>query len=126
MSIRSVRWVTPTRLTAAALIGFVVALEAQDLVDPTDRAEGAARIAAVAAHPGRLLVAALLLIASSALLIPSVVAIVRRIQDRGRGLARAGAALAILGALGHASVAGYYAVLAGAPGGDMYEMSALL
>ena len=122
----SIRSLTPQRLTAAALIGFVVTLEAQDLVDPTDRAEGAERIAAVAAHPGRLLLAALLLIASSALLIPSIVAIVRRITTRGRTLARTGAVLATLGALGHAAVAGYYGVLAGAPGGDPREMTELL
>ena len=114
------------RLAGLSLIGFVAFLYAQDVIDPTDGLDNAARVAAAAEHPERVVAAAALLVASSAFMIPAIAAIVAIVRERGKTLAWLGAGLALLGALGHAAVAGFYAALSGLPGGDRREMTAVL
>ena len=115
------------RLAAASLLAFVGLLIAQDLIDPTDRAgSNADRLGAAVDHPNRLLAATVLLFLSSVAMLPSIVAVLGAVHDRGRWLARIGAGLAVLGALGHVGVATYYAALSGLPGGDPEEMVAFL
>ena len=98
------------------MIGFVAALELEDLVDPTNLGSTAQRLQHVAEHPGRLFAAAALLFLASALLIPTVVNVLRlvRAQGRGTGLASAAAVCLTIGALGHGAVVGLYAVLSAA------------
>jgi len=112
------RRITPNRElgAGAAMLGFVAALELSDLVDPADVGSTAERLQRVADHPTRLFVAAALLFLSSVLLIPTVVRIRSLVRERGRGgrLADAAAAVWTVGALGHATAVGYYAVLAAA------------
>ena len=100
----------------AAMLGFVIALEVEDLVDPTNVGSTAQRLQQVAEHPTRLTIAAALLFLSSALLIPTIAALRRLVAQRAKGqrLMAVAAALWTVGALGHATVVGYYAVLAAA------------
>ncbi len=114
------------RLAGASLIAFVGLLYAQDLVDPTDGVDNSGRIAAVAAHPDRLLAATVFLILSSAFMLPAIAVVVALVRERGKWLARIGGGLAVLGALGHVGVAAYYAALSALPGGDPAEMTAYL
>jgi hypothetical protein len=114
------------RLAGASLIAFVGLLYAQDLVDPTDGVDNDGRIAAVAAHSDRLLAATVLLILSSAFMLPAIAVVVALVRERGKWLARIGGGLAVLGALGHVGVAAYYAALSALPGGDPAEMTAYL
>ena len=115
------------RLAGASLAAFVGLLLAQDLVDPTDQAEGNAdRLAAAADHPNRLLAAAVLLFLSSAFMLPAIATVVAIVRDRGKWLAWIGGGLAVLGALGHVGVATYYAALSALHAGDSGEMLAVL
>ena len=75
---------------------------------------------------GRWLAATVLLVLSSAVLLPAIAAILAVVWDRGKWLAWIGAGLATLGALGHVGVATYYAALSALPGGDREEMIAFL
>ena len=114
------------RLAGVALLAFVGLLYAQDAVDPTDGLKNAERVAAAAAHPNRLLAAAVLLFLSSAAMLAAIAVVLSLVRTRGKWLARIGAGLGILGALGHVAVATYYAALSGLPGGDPSQMTAYL
>jgi hypothetical protein len=114
------------RLAGASLIAFVGFLYAQDVLDPTDGVDNAGRIAAAAAHSNRLFAAAAFLIVSSAFLLASIAVVLALVRERGKWLAWIGGGLAVLGALGHVGVAGYYATLSALPDGDAAEMNALL
>src|SRR5579862_87081 len=105
-----------TLATGAAILAFVVALEVEDLVDPTNAGSTAQRLHDAAAHPIRLAAAAALLFLSSALLIPTIATLRSLVRQRLKGhrLISAAAAIWTIGALGHATVVGYYAVLAAA------------
>lgn len=115
------------RLAGASLAAFVGLLIAQDVVDPTDQAESNAdRLAAAVEHPNRLLAATVLLVLSSAFMLPAIATVVAVVRDRGKWLAWVGGGLAVLGALGHVGVATYYAALSSLAGSDSGEMVAVL
>ena len=103
-------------LAGASMIGFVAALELQDLVDPTNVGSTAERLHQAAQHPGQLFAAAALLFTASALLIPAVIYASRLVRERGRGagLAALAAGCLTIGALGHGAVVGLYAVISAA------------
>lgn len=100
----------------ASMIGFVAALELEDLIDPTNPGSTAQRLHQAAQHPGRLFAAAALLFIASALLIPTVIHVLRLVRTRGRGntLATLAAGLLTIGALGHGALVGFYAVISAA------------
>ena len=71
------------RLAATSLLAFVALLLAQDAVDPTDQAESNAdRLAAAVDQPDRLLAATVLLVLSSAVLLPAIAAILESARER--------------------------------------------
>jgi hypothetical protein len=98
------------------MIGFVTALELEDVIDPTNLGSTAQRLHHAAQHPGRLFAAAALLFIASALLIPTVIHVLRLVRTRGRGTALAALAAGCLtiGALGHGALVGFYAVISAA------------
>ena len=102
--------------SGAAILGFVAALEVEDLIDPTNVGSTHHRLQQVAEHPTRFVAAAALLFISSALLIPTIATLRNLVRQRvkGQGLMTGAAAVWTIGALGHATVVGYYAVLAAA------------
>jgi len=58
----------------------------------------------------------LLLLVSSALIVPGVLGVARALTDRGRRIGRAAAVLAVLGCMGHAALAALYLTWAELPG----------
>lgn len=117
------------RLAAGvAMIGFVVTLELEDLVDPTNFGSTSERLQRVAEHPTRLVAASALLFLSSALLIPTLAILRKLVREHRRGHRLMAAATAVwtLGALGHATEVGYYAVVGAAAGHQTPQVLATL
>lgn len=121
-----------SRITASRIfrglspVAFAATVYAAGAIDPIGDAKNPERVSAAAAHGGRLALAALLLLLSSALFVPTIVTIMRAVRDRGRVLVWIGGVCGVLGALGHAALVGYYAVLSQTPDGDRAQMVALL
>ena len=95
----------PARLhrvvTAVGLVGSAAMVAVGSIIAPANsgRPDELYRIATEA--PGRLMAEAVLLIASSVLLVFGVIGAERLVRERGRHLARAAALLGVMGALGH-------------------------
>ena len=104
------------RVVAASYLGSAVALFAAEFVDPsrTGKPEELASIAIET--PGRMAWGAVLLVISSALLVVGALGCARLVRGRGRRLAHTGAALSVLGALGHMSYATFALILTALPG----------
>lgn len=77
-------------------------------------------------HRARIVVAMVLLLASSVLVIPAAATVLHLARDRGRYLARAGVVFGILGALGHAAYAGFTVMQLATAGGERAAMTQLL
>lgn len=89
---------------AAALPGIPVAFLIATLLSPTDSTENATQLRAAAAHGVRWDVAAFFELLAAALLPLAAAGVARMVQERGRNLATAGAAVAGLGTIGIASI----------------------
>lgn len=88
------------------------ALLAALLVHPGEGRGGL--VAAVAAEPGRIQATALLVLLAAVLFVPALVGIAHLVRGRGVVLVHLGAALTLVGAVGHAVFAGFQIVLSGA------------
>jgi hypothetical protein len=75
---RAVRW------SAAALIGAILADLAEELVDPANTDGAAKMFTAASQHPGRMTASAVLLLATSLLVVPAVFGLFQTLPDRGR------------------------------------------
>jgi len=106
-------------LGVAALIAAMVADLVQTVVDPANSDKASKLYAASSHHHGRMVAAAILLLASAFLLVPGVFAVTRTLRTRGRRIGAAGAALAVLGAAGHVALATFYVVFATIPGSSL-------
>jgi hypothetical protein len=106
-------------LAGAALIGAMVADFAETLVDPANTSEAGKFFAAAANHHDRMVVSAMLLLASGLLLVPGVLGIARTLRARGKTLGVGGSALALLGGAGHVALAAFYLVFATIPSSDL-------
>lgn len=116
------RWVA-----GISLIGFAVALVAQDLVGPRTPDDAAGTYAAVAADRGGMVATSVLLLVSSLFLVPAVWGILHVLRERGVTLGHIGGALAIVGALGHVAVITYQlALVEMTKTGDREAMVALI
>lgn len=90
---------------ALALPLFPVALALGSLVSPTDSVKNADQLRAAAAHGGAWQAAALVELASAALLALGVAALVSAVRERGRMLSTVGGGLGVLGAIGMTLIA---------------------
>jgi hypothetical protein len=110
-----------------SLIGFAVALVAQDLVGPRTPSDAAGTYAAVAADRGGMVASSVFLLVSSIFLVPAVWGILHLVRERGVRLVHIGGVLAILGALGHVAVMTYQlALVEMTKAGDREAMVALI
>ena len=102
------------------------ALLASMLVHPGEGDDGL--IASVAAEPGRIQAAALLVFACALLFVPAMIGIAHVVRRRGVVLVHLGVALTLIGAIGHAVFAGFQIVLAGTitSGVDPAELEVLV
>ena len=116
------RWVA-----GISLIGFAVALVAQDLVGPHTPSDAAGTYTAVAADRGGTVASSVFLLISSLFLVPAVWGILHVVRARGVTLGHIGGALAIVGALGHVAVMTYQlALVEMTKAGDREAMVALI
>jgi hypothetical protein len=113
------------RVGGIALIGAPVALLASEVADRGSE-KSAELINDAANHANALVVSNVLLLLSSALLVPAAFAVLHLARCRGRRFAEVGTALAVLGALGHAAFVGFSSVVLSTPQGDPAQMVALL
>ncbi len=106
----SIRW------AAAALVAAMLADLAETLLDPANSGNATKIYDAAAAHHGRMVLSAALLLASSALLVPGVFGIVRRLDGRACRFGAAARVFGVAGAIGHGALAGVYLIWASIPG----------
>lgn len=99
----------------AALFAALLADLAETFIDPISSDKGAEVIAGATEHYGRTVLSAILLLASSAFLVPGLFGLARLLEARGRRLGQAARPLALLGALGHAALGGIYLFWAATP-----------
>lgn len=110
-----------------SLVLFPVLLLASEAVDPLPSDNSYALVLdAATEHEGALVSSALLLLASSAFMVPAVFGLAQTVQGRGSRLIHFGVLFGVLGAFGHACAAVYYLILSTMPGGNRDEMIALL
>jgi hypothetical protein len=95
-----------------------------ELASPALSDDGAESLAVVADQPGRLAAWIWLGIAAAVLFVPAVVGTAGLLQRRGRGVGGAGAALAVVGAVGYAVHQGLFLQLPALVDGDPAEMAA--
>jgi hypothetical protein len=96
------------RRGALMLVATAAVIIAETLVDPANSDSAGKIYKAAAAHPDRMIASAYLLLLSAALICPAVSGLVRTLQGRGRTAGRIAVGAAVLGALGHAALAGLY------------------
>lgn len=113
------------RLCATSLIAAPVLLMVSELVSPALSDDAAESLAVIAAERGRLTAWIWLGIASAVLLVPAVLGLVHLLRPRGRGVGGAGAALAVVGAVGYAVHQGLFLQLPALLDGDPTEMAAV-
>jgi hypothetical protein len=106
------------RRGAILLVATAVVVIAETLVDPANTDKARKIYDAAAAHPGRMIGSAYLLLLSAALVVPAVFGLVRALDGRGRTAGRIAAAAAVLGALGHSTLAGLYLFWSQLPKGN--------
>lgn len=104
-------------LGAAALIGAMAADFAETLVDPANTDQASKFYSASALHHDRMVVSAMLLLASALLIVPGVFGIARSLTTRGRTLGVVSSILGVLGGAGHVALAAFYLVFATIPSG---------
>jgi hypothetical protein len=104
-----------------SLVGFSTLLVVQG---PLDATEDAGFYDAAMRHPGSMTASALILLASAALNVPAIGAIIHQARDRGSLLAQLGGLFTLLGALGHMGLATVYLVMRSLAGGDPAQMRA--
>lgn len=95
------------RLTAVSLAGSSLLVGVGSLVSPPNSGEAEELYRIAGESAGRLIAEAVLLTASSVLLVVGVLGTARLVWGRGRYLARAAALLGVMGALGHMAYATY-------------------
>jgi hypothetical protein len=113
------------RVGGIALLGAPVALLVSEVADRGSE-RSADLISDAAHHAGALVLSNVFLLVSSTLLVPAAFAVLHLARGRGRRFAEIGAALAVLGALGHAAFVGFSSVVLSTPQGDHAQMVALL
>jgi hypothetical protein len=106
------------RRGAALLVAATVAVIAETFIDPANSDDAAKIYNAAAAHPGRMIGCAYLLLLTAALIVPAVFWLVRPLDGRGRTAGRVAAAAAVLGAMGHSALAGLYLFWSQLPKGN--------
>jgi hypothetical protein len=115
------------RIGGVALIGTMVTLLASELFGQRGGGGNSELLAAVAADPTGFVVSTLLLLVSTILLIPAVMAVLHLVRDRAPVIGHVAGAFGILGALGHMVVVCYGLFVAEmADGGSRAEMVSLL
>jgi hypothetical protein len=108
---RTLRW------ALVALAGALVADLVEDVVDPVNGENAAAFYQAAVHHHGAMVVSAVFLLVSSALVVPGVFGVARAVEGRGQRVAKVAAGLALLGAMGHAALAALTLAIGEMPGG---------
>lgn len=115
------------RVAGISLLGSAAALVAQDIVAPHAKEDAASMYDAFATHPDTTVASSVILLVSAILLIPAVFGIVHLVRGRGVPLAHVGAALGVLGALGHTAITTATLIFLETPRvGDRTAMIALL
>jgi hypothetical protein len=112
-------------LTGASLIAAPTLLVTSELLAPPLGDAGAESLSAVAAQPGRFAAWIWFGIAAAILLIPAVGGLARLLSRRGGRIGAAGAALAVVGAVGYAVHQGLFLQLPALLEGDPAEMAAV-
>lgn len=92
-------------VTAASLAGSALLIGVGGLIAPATDGQAAGLYDAAASAPGRVTAEAVLLTASSVLLVVGVIGAARVVRGRGRRLALAAALFGVMGALGHGAYA---------------------
>ena len=103
------------QLSLAALFAALLADLLEFWVDPASSGDGAKVVAAATEQHGRMVLAAILLLASAAFIVPAVFGLVGLLARRGRTLGRIAMVLALMGALGHAALAALYLLWSSMP-----------
>jgi hypothetical protein len=93
-----------------ALVAAMVADLLESLIDPASSGEGHDLVAAATNQHGRMVISALLLLASAAFLLPGVYTLNRLLDGKGRYGGRAATVLGLLGTMGHAALGGIYLI----------------
>lgn len=95
------------RLTAVSLAGSALLVGVASVIPPPNSGEAEELYRIAGESAGRLTAEAVLLTASSVLLVVGILGAARLVWGRGRYLARAAALLGVMGALGHMAYATY-------------------
>ena len=106
------------RRGAILLAATTVVVIAETIIDPANTDKAGKIYDAAAAHPGRMIGSAYLLLLSAALVVPAVFGLVRTLDGRGRTAGRIAAGAAVLGAMGHSALAGLYLFWSQRPKGN--------
>lgn len=116
------------KATALSLLGFVLASVGASVAMTLLPAGNSPADQLVRAkdHAGLLLASRGMFLLATALFLPAVFGLLRLMRDRGARLAHIGAALAVLGALGHMALIMHSLFLLQTVGGDAAEMEAFL
>ena len=116
------------RWGALALIAAILADLAEDLIDPANTSDPDKLFNAAAQHSDRMVISAILLLLTCVAIVPAALWLTRSLTGRGHPTGQFACALAVLGAMGHASLATFYLLVDQMPkgGGDRGEMVALL
>jgi Domain of unknown function (DUF4386) len=115
------------RIGGVALIGTMVTLLASELFGPRGAGGNSELLTAVAADRTGFVVSTLLLLVSTILLIPAVMAVLHLVRDRAPVIGHVAGVFGMLGALGHMAVVCYGLFVAEmADGGSRSEMVSLL
>jgi hypothetical protein len=108
--------VTALRLGALALIGALCADLVEYVVDPVNTSAAEKVYEAAVQEHGRMIAAAIALLASAVLIVPAGFLLSTALDGRGRVIGRIAGALALLGGIGHGALAAVYLMWAGMPG----------
>jgi len=82
-----------------SMIGAALAMLGASVVSPAIKSDEAAQLAVIAQHPARYYLGTILLLASSMLLVPAIIGLMRMSAERSPRLTNVGGALSLLGAL---------------------------
>lgn len=112
----------------SSMIGAAVLLLGASVASPAIKSDEAAQIAVIAHHPTRYYLFTILILASSMLLVPALIGLMRMSAQRSPRLSNIGGSLALLGSLVAVGDSASQLVIwqMGAHGADRAQMAALL